>query len=62
MVIKGRKHTKTTILSAEAGIYEAEKVSSLGNAYTTVLYPKAAQDFIFENIGEIVQLALENDK
>lgn len=62
VVIKGRKHTKTTILSAEAGIYEAEKVSSLGNAYTTVLYPKAAQDFIFENIGEIVQLALDNDK
>lgn len=57
-IINGRKQMKTTMLSEEAGIYEAEKISSLGNAYTTVIYPKAAQDFIYANIKEITELAL----
>lgn len=57
-IINGRKQTRTTILSEEAGIYEAEKISSLGNTYTAVIYPKAAQDFIYANIQEITELAL----
>ncbi len=57
-IINGRKQMKATMLSEEAGIYEAEKISSLGNAYTTVIYPKAAQDFIYANIKEITELAL----
>lgn len=57
-IINGRKQMKTTMLSEEAGIYEAEKISSLGNAYTAVIYPQAAQDFIYANIKEITELAL----
>lgn len=57
-IINGRKQTRTTILSEEAGIYEAEKISSLGNTYTAVIYPKAAQDFLYANINEITEQAL----
>lgn len=42
-----------TILSEEAGIAEAQKISRLGTAYTSLVFPKAAQDFIIENAGEI---------
>lgn len=42
-----------TILSEEAGIIEAQTVSKLGTAYTAVKFPKAAQEFIYENLPEI---------
>ena len=49
----GKTRLATTILSDEAGIVEREKISSLNRSYKTVLFPKEAQEFIFENLGEI---------
>lgn len=49
----GKKRLAVTILSEEAGIVERVKVSSINREYTTVLFPRAAQEFVFENLGEI---------
>lgn len=51
---------ETTILSPEAGIIEREKISQLGNSYKTILFPKQAQEFIFENIEEILSKDVQN--
>ncbi|MBP1534731.1 MAG: DNA helicase RecQ [Ruminococcus sp.] len=50
----GQKKLAATILSEEAGIVEREKLSSINRAYTAVLFPKTAQEFVFENLGEIL--------
>ncbi|MBQ8965470.1 DNA helicase RecQ [Ruminococcus sp.] len=50
----GRKRLSVTILSEEAGIVEREKISSINRAYKTVVFPKTAQEFVFENLGEIL--------
>ncbi|MBR1764815.1 MAG: DNA helicase RecQ [Ruminococcus sp.] len=42
-----------TILSEEAGIQKVRRLSKLGSEYSTIVYPRTAQEFIFENIGEI---------
>ena len=47
-------------LSPEAGIIEREKISQLGNSYKTILFPKQAQEFIFENIEEILSKDVQN--
>ena len=56
----GRGFLETTILSPEAGIIEREKISQLGNSYKTILFPKQAQEFIFENIEEILSKDAQN--
>lgn len=56
----GRGFLETTILSPEAGIIEREKISQLGNSYKTILFPKQAQEFIFENIEEILSKDVQN--
>ena len=56
----GRGFLETTILSSEAGIIEREKISQLGNSYKTILFPKQAQEFIFENIEEILSKDAQN--
>ena len=43
----------TTILSDEAGIQKVRRISKLGSDYAVIIYPRAAQEFIFENIKEI---------
>lgn len=50
----GQKKLAATILSEEAGIVEREKLSSINRSYTAVLFPKDAQEFVFENLGEIL--------
>lgn len=50
----GKSYLETTILSAEAGITEHERISQLGNSYKAILYPPSAQQFIYENIKEIL--------
>ncbi len=50
----GKKRMAVTILSEEAGIVEREKVSSLNRAYTSVVFPRTAQEFVFENLGEML--------
>lgn len=50
----GRTALKSTILSDEAGIQEVEKISSLNRPYTSLVFPKSAQDFIYSNINDIV--------
>lgn len=42
-----------TILSEEAGIIRVQKTSKLGTVYTTLAYPRTAQEFIIENTKEI---------
>lgn len=42
-----------TILSEEAGIIRIEKTSKLGTVYTSLAYPKDAQEFLIENLNEI---------
>lgn len=56
----GRGFLETTILSPEAGIIEREKISQLGNSYKTILFPKQAQEFIFDNIEEILSKDVQN--
>lgn len=56
----GRGFLETTILSPEAGIIEREKISQFGNSYKTILFPKQAQEFIFENIEEILSKDVQN--
>ena len=56
----GRGFLETTILSPEAGIIEREKISQLGNSYKTILFPKQAQEFIFENREEILSKDVQN--
>lgn len=56
----GRGFLETTILSPEAGIIEREKISQLGNSYKTILFPKQAQEFIFDNIEEILSKDAQN--
>ena len=53
-VINGRRELTTTILSSEAGIIEVKKISQLNREFTAIVFPKPAQEFIFENIDEIL--------
>jgi ATP-dependent DNA helicase RecQ len=53
-VENGQKRLAATILSEEAGIIEREKISSLNRTYKTVLFPRVAQEFVFENLNEIL--------
>ena len=50
----GQKRLAATILSEEAGIVEREKVSSLNRSYTAVVFPRTAQEFLYENLAEIL--------
>ncbi len=52
-VQNGRTVTSVTILSEEAGIRELQRISALNRPYTTVIYSRQAQEFIYENIDEI---------
>lgn len=61
-VENGRKNLCATILTEEAGIEEVQKISSLNRPYTTLVFPRAAQDFIFENLGEITERAKNTEK
>ncbi|EGC02086.1 DNA helicase RecQ [Ruminococcus albus] len=49
----GKTRIAATILSDEAGIVEQEKISSMNRSYKTVVFPPKAQEFVFENLGEI---------
>ena len=49
----GQKRLAVTILSEEAGIVERVKVSSINREYTTVVFPRTAQEFVFENLNEM---------
>ena len=53
-VDNGQKRLAATILSEEAGIVEREKISSINRAYKAVLFPRTAQEFVYENLGEIM--------
>ena len=50
----GQKCLAATILSEEAGIVEREKISSINRSYTAVVFPRTAQEFIYENLSEIL--------
>ena len=50
----GQKRLASTILSEEAGIVEREKLSSINRAYKAVLFPRTAQEFVYENLSEIL--------
>lgn len=50
----GQSRLVKTILTEEAGIAEVEKISQRGAAYTSIVFPRTAQEFIFENIDEIL--------
>lgn len=53
-VENGKKRLAVTILSEEAGIVERVKVSSINREYTTVVFPRSAQEFVFENLNEML--------
>ncbi len=53
-VENGQKRLAATILSEEAGIIEREKISSLNRTYKTVLFPRTAQEFVYDNLNEIL--------
>lgn len=42
-----------TILSDEAGIVVEQRVSQFGKSYLSIVFPKEAQEFVFENADEI---------
>ena len=50
----GQKCLAATILSEEAGIVEREKISSINRSYTAVVFPRTAQEFIYEILSEIL--------
>lgn len=58
----GYANLRSTILSAEAGIQEVEKISSFNRPYTCLVFPKAAQDFIYSNIEDIVKFHKKDSK
>ena len=59
-IANGKDFLETTILSSEAGIIEREKISQLGSSYKVILFPKQAQEFIYQNIQEILDTDVQN--
>lgn len=59
VIENGQKILHTTILTEEAGITEVQRVSSVNRTYTVLVYPQKAQEFIYENIEEIISLTKE---
>lgn len=53
----GQSRLTATILTAEAGLLEVEKISKTGGTYKSIVFPRSAQEFIFENIDEIFALS-----
>ncbi|MBR1863065.1 MAG: DNA helicase RecQ [Ruminococcus sp.] len=56
----GKTRLAPTILTEETGIVELEKLSSGGRTYKALVFPRAAQQFMIENMKEIAEKAKNN--